>query len=256
MQNDSERWLRVLGLTPGASSETIRQAYHDLVKVWHPDRFGTDPRLRQKAEEKLREVNAAYDYLLKGGTASSDRQGQAPRPSGPTSGFRRPSPLPNTTSTTLASAAVLLTVAGALLVWLFLPAARHVVGDVPGPSAPIEWPTKPPSPRQPVARQPDTAPAVNEAPATESTTTTPAPPTTATTGSLIVQSQPTGAQISFDGEPVGTTPLTITDITPGEHKVDLDLQARGFKPWSSSIVISGGREEKLLAVMTPVSPAR
>ena len=37
--------------------------YRDLVKVWHPDRFGSDPRLRSKAEEKLAQINDAYRAL-------------------------------------------------------------------------------------------------------------------------------------------------------------------------------------------------
>src|SRR5258705_12363455 len=63
MQDETEKWLRALGLAPGASEQAIREAYRGLVKVWHPDRFGTDPRLRQKAEEKLKEVNAAFSYF-------------------------------------------------------------------------------------------------------------------------------------------------------------------------------------------------
>jgi DnaJ domain len=55
--------LDVLALRPGATSAEIKEAYRDLVKVWHPDRFGNDPRLRQKAEAKLKEINEAYDLL-------------------------------------------------------------------------------------------------------------------------------------------------------------------------------------------------
>lgn len=50
-----------LGLTPGASPEELKEAYRDLAKVWHPDRFLHDPRLRAKAQEKLKEINEAYD---------------------------------------------------------------------------------------------------------------------------------------------------------------------------------------------------
>ena len=63
MQDRSEKWLTVLGLAPGATDQAIKEAYRDLVKVWHPDRFGTDAPLRQKAEEKLRELNAAFGHL-------------------------------------------------------------------------------------------------------------------------------------------------------------------------------------------------
>jgi hypothetical protein len=55
--------LDVLALRPGATAVEIKEAYRDLVKVWHPDRFGSDPRLRQKAEEKLKQLNKAYLVL-------------------------------------------------------------------------------------------------------------------------------------------------------------------------------------------------
>lgn len=55
--------LDVLALRPGATSKEIKEAYRDLVKVWHPDRFGDDQRLRQKAEAKLKEINEAYNLL-------------------------------------------------------------------------------------------------------------------------------------------------------------------------------------------------
>ncbi|WP_169746932.1 DnaJ domain-containing protein [Edaphobacter aggregans] len=55
--------LDVLGLRPGASPAEIKEAYRDLVKVWHPDRFGNDARLREKAEDKLKQINDAYRLL-------------------------------------------------------------------------------------------------------------------------------------------------------------------------------------------------
>jgi hypothetical protein len=55
--------LDLLALRPGATLVAIKEAYRDMVKVWHPDRFGSDPRLRQKAEEKLKQINKAYQVL-------------------------------------------------------------------------------------------------------------------------------------------------------------------------------------------------
>lgn len=62
MSDNIERYYIALGLRPGASPDEVRQAYRDLVKVWHPDRF-SDDRLKQKAEEKLKEINEAYNSL-------------------------------------------------------------------------------------------------------------------------------------------------------------------------------------------------
>jgi len=43
--------------------EQLKQAYRDLVRIWHPDRFTHDPRLQRKAEAKLKEINEAYEQL-------------------------------------------------------------------------------------------------------------------------------------------------------------------------------------------------
>ena len=55
--------FEVLALRPGATSSEIKEAYRDLVKVWHPDRFGNDGRLREKAEHQLKLINEAYRTL-------------------------------------------------------------------------------------------------------------------------------------------------------------------------------------------------
>jgi curved DNA-binding protein CbpA len=57
------RCIEMLGLKPGASQEEVNQAHRDLVNVWHPDRFVGNPRLQKKAEEKVKEINAAYEYI-------------------------------------------------------------------------------------------------------------------------------------------------------------------------------------------------
>ena len=60
----SDRFYEVLGVRPGASRQELKTAYRDLTKVWHPDRFAHDPRLQKKAEEKIKEINEAYDQLI------------------------------------------------------------------------------------------------------------------------------------------------------------------------------------------------
>src|SRR5438093_2736190 len=61
--DDIERHYEILGLKPGASLDKVKEAFRDLVKVWHPDRFAHDPRVQKKAEEKLKEINLAYQKL-------------------------------------------------------------------------------------------------------------------------------------------------------------------------------------------------
>jgi curved DNA-binding protein CbpA len=58
------RYYEILGLRSGASLDEIKQAYKDLVNVWHPDRFGHNSRLQEKASEKLKEINLAYEELV------------------------------------------------------------------------------------------------------------------------------------------------------------------------------------------------
>ncbi|RMD73678.1 MAG: hypothetical protein D6820_18145 [Lentisphaerae bacterium] len=53
-----------LDLEPGAELSEVKESYRDLVRVWHPDRFTNNPRLRQRAEEKMKRINTAYHLLL------------------------------------------------------------------------------------------------------------------------------------------------------------------------------------------------
>jgi DnaJ-class molecular chaperone len=55
------RSFEILELEPGATLNDARQAYKDIANVWHPDRFAANPRLKHKAEQKLKEVNVAYE---------------------------------------------------------------------------------------------------------------------------------------------------------------------------------------------------
>ncbi|MDO4543003.1 MAG: DnaJ domain-containing protein [Clostridia bacterium] len=55
---------KVLGVSENASQEEIRQAYLALVKKYHPDKYVDNP-LKELANEKLKEVNQAYDMLQK-----------------------------------------------------------------------------------------------------------------------------------------------------------------------------------------------
>ncbi len=63
MTPDVLRCLQQLELPPSASWDEVQNAYRDLIKVWHPDRFGSDERLRQRAEMKAKELNEAIRYL-------------------------------------------------------------------------------------------------------------------------------------------------------------------------------------------------
>ncbi len=50
---------KVLGVSPDASDQEIKQAYRKLVKQYHPDRNPGDP----VAAKKMQEINAAYEQI-------------------------------------------------------------------------------------------------------------------------------------------------------------------------------------------------
>ena len=60
----------VLGVPHGASEDEIKKAYRDLARKYHPDNYADNP-LADLAQEKMKEINEAYDILMKGGSASS-----------------------------------------------------------------------------------------------------------------------------------------------------------------------------------------
>ena len=60
---DIRRCFEILELDRDVSIDEAKRAYKDLVNIWHPDRFSNNPRLRQKAEEKLKEINEAYETV-------------------------------------------------------------------------------------------------------------------------------------------------------------------------------------------------
>ena len=60
----------VLGVSPGASEEEIKRAYRELARKYHPDNYHDNP-LADLAQEKMKEINEAYDALTKHGGTSS-----------------------------------------------------------------------------------------------------------------------------------------------------------------------------------------
>lgn len=69
MQNPYE----VLGIPEGASKEQIKAAYKEQVKKYHPDKHQDNP-LYDLAEEKLQEINEAYESLMKGNASGNSWQ--------------------------------------------------------------------------------------------------------------------------------------------------------------------------------------
>lgn len=54
----------ILGVSENASDEEIKKAYRKLAKQYHPDNY-TDNPLKDLADDKMKEVNEAYDTIQK-----------------------------------------------------------------------------------------------------------------------------------------------------------------------------------------------
>jgi molecular chaperone DnaJ len=55
---------KILGVSPGASDDEIKNAYRELAKKYHPDNYRDNP-LADLAETKMKEINEAYDTITR-----------------------------------------------------------------------------------------------------------------------------------------------------------------------------------------------
>ena len=57
-------YYEVLGVRRNASKQEIKAAYHNKVKMYHPDKVASmGPEFQELAEKKMREINEAYEQL-------------------------------------------------------------------------------------------------------------------------------------------------------------------------------------------------
>ena len=62
---------------------------------------------------------------------------------------------------------------------------------------------------------------------------------------VLIESTPPGARIRIDGRDLAVTPLTVRQMRPGTHKIELRLA--GYRPWSSSITVAAGDDRRITA---------
>ena len=61
---------QILNIPPTATDEEVKPAYRDLARKYHPDNYHDNP-LADLAQEKMKEINEAYDQIQKQRKASS-----------------------------------------------------------------------------------------------------------------------------------------------------------------------------------------
>ena len=68
------------------------------------------------------------------------------------------------------------------------------------------------------------------------------------TGSLAVESLPSGASVSVNGKPSGITPLTLNDLTPGDYRVTLSMP--GYRDFATTVRVAAGERARAAARLT------
>ena len=69
----------ILGIRPDATDDEVKNAYRELAKKYHPDNYSDNP-LSDLAEEKMQEINEAYDAIIRmrrGGEKKENTHNQA-----------------------------------------------------------------------------------------------------------------------------------------------------------------------------------
>jgi hypothetical protein len=65
--------LRVLGLKEDADEAGVKLAYKEMAQILHPDKFGDNKKLQERATEQFKQVNLAREVLLGGKGAGGAR---------------------------------------------------------------------------------------------------------------------------------------------------------------------------------------
>ena len=116
------------------------------------------------------------------------------------------------------------------------------VSEVPSPApAPQQTPSAPSPAMVPEQPQP-----VQSPPAAPQQT-----PSAPTTSSIVVKSDPNGAEIIVDGKFVGSTPSTL-QLQPGDHTISLKMV--GYKAWERTITLTAGSTISVDATLEKLPP--
>lgn len=81
-------------------------------------------------------------------------------------------------------------------------------------------------------------------------TVRPIPPPPTNYGRIIAHSKPNRVEVYLDNNYMGTTPMNLDRITPGQHRIKFVIA--GYKDWSKDISVSPSRTSTVSANLVPI----
>ena len=63
-----------------------------------------------------------------------------------------------------------------------------------------------------------------------------------------MDSRPTGAAVTINGKPSGTTPLTINDLAPGDYRIVMTMP--GYRNFATTVRVVAGERARAAASLT------
>ncbi|MBU4510169.1 PEGA domain-containing protein [bacterium] len=81
-------------------------------------------------------------------------------------------------------------------------------------------------------------------------TVRPIPPPPTNYGRIIAHSKPNGAEAYLDNNYMGTTPINLDRITPGQHRIRFVMA--GYQDWSKDVSVSPSRTSTVSANLVPI----
>ena len=65
-KDNPNRYYSILGVSKNVTKDELKKVYYKLVKKYHPDKFeNSSKKEKENAENKMKEINEAYEYLMK-----------------------------------------------------------------------------------------------------------------------------------------------------------------------------------------------
>jgi serine/threonine-protein kinase len=69
---------------------------------------------------------------------------------------------------------------------------------------------------------------------------------------VLIESAPPGARIRIDGRDLAPTPLTVRQLRPGTHTIELRLP--GYKTWTQRLTVAAGDNRRIMATLERDTP--